>query len=168
MSTRATTWSLTAALAVAGLLAIPGTLRAQDDAPPPTAAEQPLETELVFERELFQYPSFQRRNPFRPLVSSDEGGPRFEQLRLIGVLYSEDPGESVAVVGTSRITISDDGTRVTVQDQGDSWYLKVGQSIGNTRIVEIRRDEVAVEIEEFGLTEQRTMQLETRRLGGTP
>lgn len=167
MSTPATTCSLMAAMAVAGLLATPGTLRAQDDAPPPTVAEQPLETELVFERELFQYPSFQRRNPFRPLVSSDEGGPRFEQLRLIGVLYSEDPGESVAVVGTSRIAISDDGTQVTVQDQGDSWYLKVGQSIGNTRIVEIRRDEVAVEIEEFGLTEQRTMQLETRRLGGT-
>ena len=31
-------------------------------------------TELVFEREVFQYPAFERRNPFRALLGSLAGG----------------------------------------------------------------------------------------------
>jgi hypothetical protein len=142
---------------------LPVGLRAQQQ-PPPPAGQQP--TELVFEREVFRYPSFQRRNPFRALVAG-EGGPRFEQLRLMGVLHDADPASSVAVVGTSAVSISEDGLNVSVTE-GQTWYLKVGQSIGNVRIIEIRREQVVVEVEEFGLTEQKIMQLETRRLGGTP
>jgi hypothetical protein len=130
------------------------------------AGQQQAPTELVFEREVFTYPSFQRRNPFRPLVAG-EGGPRFEQLRVMGILYDPNPAASVAVLGTSTVTVSETGQDVSVSE-GRSWYLKVGQSIGNVRILEIRRDQVVVEVEEFGLTEQKIMQLETRRLGGTP
>jgi hypothetical protein len=157
------------ALPAAALLLVLGAGRvAAQDAPAQQGAQgQEGPTELVFEREVFQYPTFQRRNPFKPLVAADQGGPRFEQLRLMGVLYSDEPGESVAVLGTSQVTISGDGTQVSVSPGGESWYLKVGQSIGNTRIVEIRREQVVVEVEEFGLTEQRIMQLETRRQGGT-
>ena len=86
----------------------------------------------------------------------------------VGVIFSEDPTASVAIVGTSQVSVSEDGSQVSVTDQGEAWYLKVGQSIGNTRIVEIRREQVVVEVEEFGLTEQRLMQLQTRRQGGTP
>ncbi len=160
MKTRAIRTGL---LAAAALVAIPAAaLQAQD---PP---QQQPQTELVFEREVFTYPSFQRRNPFVPLGGGVEGGPRFEQLRLMGIIHSDVPGESVAIVGTSQVNISQDGSNVTVSPGGDAWYLKVGQSIGNTRIVEIRREQVVVEVEEFGLTEQRIMQLETRRQGGTP
>ena len=77
------------------------------------------------------------------------------------------PALSVAVLGTSTVTISQDATTVEVQG-GEAWYLKVGQTIGNIRIVEIRREQVVVEVEEFGLTEQKIMQLQTRRVGGTP
>jgi len=152
-----------AGLVLAGALLLPVGVRAQQEQPP---AQQQGPTELVFEREVFRYPSFQRRNPFRPLVAG-EGGPRFEQLRLMGVIYDADPASSVAVLGTSAVSISEDGLEVSVTD-GKSWYLKVGQSIGNVRIIEIRREQVVVEVEEFGLTEQKIMQLETRRLGGTP
>lgn len=151
-------------LALTGLMVLPLAAAAQE--PPPTETPR-ANTELVFEREVFVYPAFERRNPFRALVASDQGGPRFEQLRLIGVIYSDDPALSVAVVGTSTVSISQDASSVSVQ-AGDSWYLKVGQSIGNIRIVEIRREQVVVEVEEFGLTEQKIMQLQTRRLGGTP
>lgn len=154
-----------AVAALAALALAPATVQAQD---PPAPPGQPAPTELVFEREVFQYPTFQRRNPFEALAGAEEGGPRFEQLRLMGVIYSDDPGASVAVVGTSQVNISEDGTQVSITPGGDAWYLKVGQSIGNTRIVEIRRDQVVVEVEEFGLTEQRIMQLQTRRQGGTP
>jgi hypothetical protein len=122
---------------------------------------------LVFEREVFTYPTFQRRNPFLALTADNQGGPRFEQLRLMGIIFSEIPSESVAIIGTSTVNMSEDGATVTVLD-GLSWYLKVGQSIGNLRIVEVRRDQVVVEVEEFGLTEQKIMQLQTRRMGGTP
>jgi hypothetical protein len=147
-------------------MAILATVAAAAQEPPPTGPPPP-QTELVFEREVFAYPSFERRNPFRALVAGDQGGPRFEQIRLMGILFSNDPALSVAVIGTSTVSISEDATTVQVQP-GDAWYLKVGQTIGNIRIVEIRREQVVVEVEEFGLTEQKIMQLQTRRLGGTP
>ena len=153
------------ALALAAVLAAPAWVAAQD--PPPDSTAQQAATELVFEREVFRSPEFKRRNPFRPLLASDSGGPRFTQLRLIGIIFSDDPSLSVAIVGTSQVNLSEDATAVTLVD-GQSWYLKVGQSVGNIRIVEIRREQVVVEVEEFGLTEQKIMQLTTRRLGGTP
>ena len=146
------------------MLVFPSVAATQE--PPPAGPPQPP-TELVFEREVFTYPAFERRNPFRPLLAADQGGPRFEQLRLMGIIHSDDPAASVAIVGTSTVIISEDKTTVQVQE-GDAWYLKVGQSIGNIRVVEIRREQVVVEVEEFGLTEQKIMQLQTRRLGGTP
>jgi hypothetical protein len=151
-------------LLLSGLAVMPLAAVAQEA--PPAGPPQP-QTELVFEREVFAYPGFQRRNPFRALVAGDQGGPRFEQLRLMGIIYSDDPASSVAIVGTSTVSISEDATTVEVQE-GNAWYLKVGQSLGNIRIVEVRREQVVVEVEEFGLTEQKIMQLQTRRLGGTP
>lgn len=152
---------LAAILAAAALLAPD---RAVAQAPPPV--QQPP-TELVFEREIFTYPAFARRNPFMPLTGSNQGGPRFESLRVLGIIHSGDPTASTAMLGTSTVAISEDGSTLTVA-KGQSWYLKVGQSIGNIRVVEIRRDQVVVEVEEFGLTERKTMQLQIRRLGGTP
>ena len=150
---------------LAGALLLPLAAAAQE--PPANRPAQQQPTELVFEREVFSYPTLQRRNPFRPLTGSDQGAPRFEQLRVVGILYSDDPSGSVAVLGTSTVELSADGATVTVQP-GPSWYLKVGQSVGNIRVVEIHRERVVVEVAQFGLTEQKIMQLQTRRLGGTP
>lgn len=159
------TRSLPFLVAFVGLCLAPQAAVSQQPPTPPPAQQPP--TELVFEREVFTYPSFQRRNPFLPLTGADQGGPRFEQLRLLGIIFSEVPTESVAILGTSTIEISEDGAEVTIVP-GLSWYLKAGQAVGNTRIVEIRRDQVVVDVEEFGLTEQKIMQAQTRRLGGTP
>ncbi|MHB1193357.1 MAG: hypothetical protein ACYC6F_09945 [Longimicrobiales bacterium] len=150
---------------LAGALLLPPAAAAQEPPANPPAQQQP--TELVFEREVFSYPSVRRRNPFHPLTGADQGAPRFEELRVVGILYSDDPSGSVAVLGTSTVDLSEDGATVTVQP-GPSWYLKVGQSVGNIRVVEIHREQVVVEVAQFGLTEQKIMQLQTRRLGGTP
>lgn len=152
---------------LAGALLLPASARAQQTSDTAAAKKPAQATELVFEREVFSYPSVQRRNPFRSLAGGNQGGPRYEQLRVVGIIYSDDPSESVAVLGTSAVEYSDDASTVTVQP-GQSWYLKVGQSVGNIRIVEIRREQVVVDVEEFGITEQKIMQLQTRRLGGTP
>lgn len=154
----------TNAVVAAGLglvvLATPGALTAQNPARPGTAAE----TELVFEREVFQYPEFTRRNPFIPL-DTDAEGPRFDQLSLIGVMYSaDDPASSVAVVSTGGVTFLDDGTMSPVA--GDAFYLKVGQRLGNVTVVQILREQVIVDVEEFGLTDRRTLEIQSRQ-GGT-
>lgn len=79
----------------AAVLTVPLALAAQEgqqEAPPMQDT-----TELVFEREVFNYPTYQRRNPFEALTG-DEGGPRFEDLNLIGIIHSPDPDLSVALL----------------------------------------------------------------------
>lgn len=152
--------SVVGAVAVGLALGAPAPGLAQ--APPPQGP--PPEPELVFEREIFQYPAFQRRNPFLPLEGA-QGGLRFEQLSLIGIMYSPDPTASVAVLSTGGVSVADDGTLSAVA--GDAYNVKVGQTIGNTTVREIQRDRVIVDVEEFGLTDRRTMFFLSRRQGGS-
>jgi len=135
---------------------LPGAAWAQDPQQPP---QRPVETELVFEREVFRYPAFERRNPF---VALDAGntGPRFEHLSVIGIMYSDTPGSSVAVLSTGGVSVAPDGTVSPVA--GEAFYLRVGQRIGNVSIVEIRRDQVLVNVEEFGLVDRRTLAFHSR------
>ena len=144
-------------------LAVAAPMRAS--AQDPVAAPPPgqVETELAFEREVFRYPAGARLNPFRPLVAADEGGPRFEQLRLMGVYLLGDASRSLAVLGTGVLTIDADGGMQA--GEGDAYYLKVGQTVGNVTLIEIRRDSIVVDVEEFGLLDRRIMELPPR--GGT-
>jgi hypothetical protein len=153
--------------AVLGVLSIgvslaPVVAHAQDTQQQVRAAD----TELVFEREVFQYPSFTRRNPFIPLEGVQGGGPRFEQLSLIGIIYSPDPGLGLATLSTGGVQVAEDGTTSPVE--GESYNLKVGESVGNTTVVEIRRDAVIVDVEVFDEVERITMNFVSRREGGTP
>lgn len=145
---------LTVAFAASALIVLtpPSGARAQDPAAAPAAPQPARDTELVFDREVFQYPSFTRRNPFLPL-SGGEGGVRYEQLSLIGIMYSPDASASVAVLSTGGVAVADDGTTTAIE--GDSFYLKPGESIGNTTIIEIRRDAVIVDVEVFDAVERR-------------
>jgi hypothetical protein len=155
----------TRALPLASLCAalLPLAAAAQEPAQQPPPGPPP-EPELVFEREVFQYPAFSRRNPFVPLEGAG-GELRFEQLSLIGIMYSADPSASVAILSTGGVTVGDDGTLSPVE--GDAYNAKVGQRIGNTTIREIQRDRVVVDVEEFGLTDRRTMVFISRRPGGS-
>lgn len=161
--TRARCLPLTRALAGAAVVAcllvagLPGAAAAQDDPPPPPPDTTPAE--LVFEREVYSYPAFDRRDPFAPLVSGSEGEPRFEDLALLGVIYSTNPAESVALLG---IALGDGGTVA-----GNSFRVRRGDRIGNTRILAIQRDRVIVEVEEFGLTEQRSLAVKRPGEGGS-
>lgn len=131
----------------------------QDDAPPRQ------DTNLVFEREVFSYPSFERRNPFATLLANPAGGPRFEQMRLEGIIYSEDPSLSVALLSAGRMGApSADAPGRAV---GQSTRVRVGERWGNVRIREIRRSQIVVDVEEFGLIERRTMDLPARGQGGS-
>ena len=139
-------------LATTLLLAVP--LAAQA---PPGPPQEP--TELVFEREVFDYPTFERRNPFRPLVGDTGSGPRFEQIRLRGIIWSTDPAGSVALFQASA-------AGGAANAPAASRRLRRGETWGNMRVVEIQRDLVVVDVEEFGLTERRTLELTRRRAEG--
>lgn len=126
----------------------------------PASAQQPGqegEVELVFEREIFTYPAYERANPFAPLVG-DASGPRFEDLRLLGIIHSPDPDRSVVLFGAGG------GGN---QQSGRTFRVRRGDVLGNTRIVEVQPTRVIVEVEEFGVTEQHVMELRKRVEGAS-
>ena len=149
----------------AGLL-LPGALSAQQGGAGEAQTQAPPEVtdpQLVFEREVFSYPTFRRRNPFAALLSY-AAGPRFESMRLELVLYTADRRTSLALLSAGR-PASVEGDAAA--EGGITARLRVGQRWGNVRVLEIRPNQIIVEIEEFGLTEQRTMDLPVRGQGGS-
>ncbi|MEK9502880.1 hypothetical protein [Gaopeijia maritima] len=124
----------------------------------------PEQAELAFEREVFSYPAFSRRNPFKPLLASGEGGPRWEGMQLEGILYDADPQYSIAIVSSGRANAQADAG--PDGSAGETARLRVGQRWGNIRVLAIHHDNILIEVEEFGLTEQRTMRLPARGEGG--
>lgn len=141
-------------LAVMGVL-LPVAINAQQ--PPPDSSA------LVFEREVFFYPTFERRNPFVRVLSGSEGGPRYEELQLIGVIFSPTPDLSVALFGPRGGGQEGGGQ----QQARQTFRARRGDQLGNVRILEIQRTRVVVEVEEFGLTEQRIMELQRTGQGGS-
>ena len=156
-------------LAVGGL--VPGGLDAQGStagAGQDTPAQQPgrqLEDSLAlaFEREVFAYPEYERRNPFKTLVSADGGGPRFENLLLLGILYSPFAGESIALFGEGNRTVTPASGNVpetvSVELTGGTYRVREGATLGNLTVSKIDRLQVTIELVEFGLTESRTLLL---------
>jgi len=128
-----------------------------EQTPPPS--QRPDSVTLVFEREVFVYPQYERRDPFAPLLSGDEAGPRFEGLRLLGIISDPEPGQSVALLGP-RADRTDDPAAVR------TYRVRQGDQLGNIRILQIQETQILVEIEEFGMTEQRIMELQRPGQGG--
>lgn len=149
-------WIGRGALPALALAAAPTALGAQQGPP-----QQPDTTELVFEREVFSYPSFERRNPFRPLVGAGEGGPRFEELRLLGIIHAGNPQLSVALLSAGSAAGGGQGALP------ETYRVRQGQTLGNTRILDIEPSRVIVEVTEFGITEQRVLELQRPDEGGS-
>jgi hypothetical protein len=132
-----------------------------------------IDTTLTFEREVFSYPRFGRRNPFRPLSGTD-GGPRFEDLELRGTLVvGSNPRQSVAILAlrglAQRRVITQANAAGRAQAAGTALVadtilvpsttmrLHVGETWGRVRIVQILKDRVVVDVTEFGVTERKTL-----------
>lgn len=102
---------------------------------------------IVYEREVFDYPRSGRPDPFRSLLSDGQLGIRVEDLSLRGVVFHPDPGRSVAVIARAGID-----RRIRA---------RVGDRIGQLRVVAIGPRSVDIVIEELGVT--RRERLEIRR-----
>lgn len=136
--------SLAAALIPAGAAAQAGGAK---QAPPATTDASKLT--LVYDREVYSYHGSGRRDPFHPLTDDDDAGPRFEELSLQGIIYSTGPGKSLAL-------LSDIAGRVH--------RVRVGDVLGNTRVVEIGPLRVVFAVEDFGNVRQEMLEL--KRSGG--
>ena len=157
-------------LAVASL--VPGGLAGQDtqDTPAQTSTDS---LTLAFEREVFAYPEYFRRNPFRSLLGCDEG-PRFESLVLFGIIYSPFAGESIALLGEGTRTLDPGPTGApesyTLALTGGTYRVREGEMVGNGNVTvqTIEVDQVAVEVAEFGRSETKIMLLPRATSGGGP
>lgn len=139
-------------IAAALLLAAPLGAQAAPARPAANAApEAPAAPALpeadVYRREVFQYQSGGRPDPFRPLLTGDDMGVRVQDLRLVGIIHSSNPRASVAV-----FTLPTDSTRLR---------LRVGQRLGAVTVVGIHPRRVDVREEALGVS--RTYSLELQR-----
>ena len=109
------------------------------------------------------YPEYVRRNPFKTLLSAEGGGPRLENLLLLGILYSPFPGESIALFGEGTRTVNPASPAgpetVTVELTGGTYRVSEGATLGSLTVSSIGRQEVTIELTEFGITETRTLLL---------
>jgi len=148
-------WVPILALVMASWSAVPLAAQASDSAAADTADRDTVPADTlqlageppVYERETFDYPRAQRRNPFAPVDAGVEEGPRFQNLRLRGVIFSPGVGSVAVLVDEST------GRRYRVRD---------GQRIGQAQVLEIRRTEVLFRV--LGPTQARreTLQVEKR------
>ena len=151
---------------------VPGGLAGQDTQG--TAAQSPGDSlTLAFEREVFSYPEYARRNPFKSLLGGEEG-PRFETLVLFGIIYSPFAGESIALLGegTRTITPASPGVSetITLELTGSTYRVREGAIVGNGNVTvrSIEVDQITVDVAEFGTFETRIMLLPRATSGGGP
>ena len=113
-------------------------------APPPGAGQ---ELQLVFEREVFSYPSEHRRDPFKSLADAEGIGPLFDDLTLRMIIHSPTPSQSVALVA--------DGSKKV-------YRLRRGDIIGNATVVDITSTRVVFAVEDFGNRRQEVLDIKAK------
>ncbi len=131
--------ALTAVLMLTGA----ATARAQATTASTKPATSSAEPELRFDREYFLYPVDHRRDPFESLAGREDVGPRFEELKLAGIIYSAG-GRSVALLK---------------DDTGRIHRLRRGDSVGNARVIDIGPRRVIFAVDMFGVVRQEQLEL---------
>jgi hypothetical protein len=109
----------------------------------PKTSERPAPA--PFEREVFDYQSGGRRDPFVSLMTSGDLRPVITDLQVIGIVFDEDGRNSVAILKDLS--------------NKDQYRVRVGQSVGRIRVARIDTKSVTFTIEEFGFSRQETLAL---------
>ncbi len=103
-----------------------------------------------FAREVFTFPPSIPRSPFAPPEDGFESGPRFEALRLIGIVQAKGGSAGVALFRANGAN-EPDAPRIYRAGPGDQ--------VGNCTILELRRDHVLLDVTEFGVATTRVLHL---------
>lgn len=101
--------------------------------------------EVTFRREVFGYEASGRRDPFVSLLASGELRPLLSDLRLVAVAY--DP------TGRNSVAVMRDGST------NDQYRVKVGQTLGRMRVIQIQPKSVTFTLEEFGYSRREVLAL---------
>lgn len=134
-----------AALAAACLAVPAGAQQGSGGAEGAAAQEVPIDSLLVYEREVFAYPAEGRRDPFLALNAGERLGPRFEDLSLTGVLYN--PAVSSVATLTDRKTQK-------------RYRVREGDVLGtDIRITTIRPGEVVFTITSYGVSRREVLRV---------
>jgi hypothetical protein len=107
---------------------------------------------VVFNREVYAYPSAGRRDPFASLITSGDIRPILADLDIVGIILDPTGRSSVA----------------TLRDRSTSevYRVRVGSVFGRMRVTAIRQREVALAIDEFGFTRQEVLSINVPSGGG--
>ena len=111
--------------------------------PAPAPAQNAAPSELLINRETFNYAATGRRDPFVSLMNTEELRPLFNDLKLVAVAFDPTGRNSVAVLRD-----------VTTKEQ---YRVKVGQELGRMRVASIKAKSVVFGIEEFGYSRQESL-----------
>lgn len=124
------------------LLAPLDMVRAQDEPGPRVVIPGPAV------RSYAEYDPSGRRDPFEPMYSEraavEETGPRFDSLTLTGVFLGS---------GANSLAVLEDLTH-------RGYFVRLGQQIGNARLVEILPQAAVFEVTEYGASRRVVLRLE--------
>ncbi|MBX6362825.1 MAG: hypothetical protein IRZ00_03060 [Gemmatimonadetes bacterium] len=112
------------------------------------ASKKPLphkEPTLVFDREVFSYPAEGRRDPYTSVVGRADGGPRFENLSLRGIIYAPATGQSLVLLAD------------TVAKK--AYRARRGDVVGNARVLDVGPTRVLFSVDNYGVVRQETLEL---------
>ncbi|MEE9207665.1 MAG: hypothetical protein V3U67_04710 [Gemmatimonadota bacterium] len=101
----------------------------------------------VLEREVFDYPSSGRRDPFRELDPTTAAGPRFDDLELAGILHSP-------IVGSLAVLVD----RLTLK----RYRVWEGERVGGARLLRVRPTEADFLVTVFGISRRETLTVKRR------
>lgn len=132
-------------LLVPVLLVTATTLRAQDE---PTSPEVVIpQGTITSVTSVAHYDGGGRRDPFVPLYGDavqGASGPRFETMELTGIFLGS---------GTNSLVVLEDPTH-------RGFFVRLGQQIGNARLVEIMPQAAVFEVREYGASRRVVLQLQ--------
>lgn len=129
------------------LLAAAAPLHAQDEPTSPQVIVPPG-TRVTTVSSVAHYDPGDRRDPFAPLYSDREAGgvtgPRFEVLKLTGVFLGS---------GENSLAVLEDPSH-------RGYFVRLGQQIGNARLVEILPQAAVFEVTDYGASRRVVLRLE--------
>lgn len=149
------------ALLIVAAVAIPVIGFAQGRRGPATPAPVAVSTEglvrdsagnVIFNREVYGYPSSGRRDPFASLIASGDIRPLLSDLVIVAISLDPTGRNSVA-------TLKDASTN-------ELYRVRTGSVFGRMRVTAIRQREIGLAIDEFGFTRQETLSITVPTRGG--
>ena len=151
---------------------IPAGERGDSASTPPgrfSLAEAPIpESPLTLGRDIFTYVAAGRRDPFLPApVPTPLEGSLSVEAEVLGIISHRDPLLSVAVVRVGRARAGEGGQPDAsgAGGAGGTYRLRIGDQIGNTRVLEIHEHHIVVEVEGPAGTERRLLGQPAARRG---